>query len=75
MLVRERSLNGAWDLRDEILSCDLAAAPNIGDQRDGWIPTPVPGDIHQGLIAAGRIREPLIGRNSFDCAWTGRRFR
>ncbi len=63
-------LNGTWDLRDEILTYDLAEARRLGERADGWIPTPVPGDIHQGLIAAGRIQEPLLGLNSFDCAWT-----
>jgi beta-mannosidase len=33
----------------------------------------VPGDIHQGLIADGQIKEPLLGMNSFDCTWTEKR--
>jgi beta-mannosidase len=63
-------LNGTWELRDEILSYDLANAAALGTLAEGWIPTPVPGDIHQGLVAAGRISEPLLGLNSFDCRWT-----
>ena len=35
-----------------------------------WISNPVPGDIHQGLLEAGRIEEPLVDLNSFDCRWT-----
>ena len=66
----ELLLNGRWELRDEILTCDLAEARRLSAQVDGWIETPVPGDIHQGLIEAGRIKEPLLGLNSFDCAWT-----
>ena len=73
MLVDVKCLNGTWELRDEILTYDLANARTLGDQVDGWIPTPVPGDIHQGLIAAGKIREPLLGLNSFDCRWTEER--
>ncbi len=69
-LLEEITLNGTWELRDEILTCDLAQARHLSHVQDGWIPTPVPGDIHQGLIAAGRIREPLLGLNSFDCRWT-----
>jgi beta-mannosidase len=69
-LIQEMSLNGTWDLRDEILSYDLSAADRLTNLADGWIPTPVPGDIHQGLIAAGKIEEPLLGLNSFDCRWT-----
>ncbi|MBL7201844.1 MAG: beta-mannosidase [Anaerolineae bacterium] len=64
------SLNGTWELRDEILSCDLSEAARLSELTGGWMPTPVPGDIHQGLIASGRIEEPLLGLNSYDCRWT-----
>ena len=76
-LVQEQSLNGDWELRDEILTYGLAnpswAARLFSHAAEGWIPTPVPGDIHQGLVAAGRIKEPLLGLNSFDCRWTEER--
>jgi len=72
-LVQEQSLNGNWELRDEILSYDLANARDLSHTTKGWISTPVPGDIHQGLIAAGKIKEPLLGLNSFDCRWTEER--
>ncbi|MDX9974470.1 MAG: beta-mannosidase, partial [FCB group bacterium] len=67
---REISLNGIWELRDEALSWSVAQAERVCDQSEGWIPQPIPGDIHQGLIDAGRIKEPLLGLNSFDCRWT-----
>lgn len=67
------SLNGDWDLRDEILSYPLAEALALTVEPDGWIDQPVPGDVHQGLAAAGRISPPLLGLNSFDCAWTEHR--
>lgn len=66
-------LNGVWQLRDEILTYPLANARKLSHLDNGWIPQPVPGDIHQGLINAGRIEEPLLGLNSFDCAWTEQR--
>ncbi len=69
----EINLNGNWELRDEILTYPLDNARALGRQPDGWIPQPVPGDIHQGLIDAKQIKEPLLGMNSFDCAWTERR--
>ena len=62
------SLNGLWELHDEPLD-----APRINDLAHNWIIQPVPGDIHQGLIRAGRIKDPLLGLNSFDCAWTEER--
>jgi beta-mannosidase len=69
----ERSLNGSWELTDRILTFPLANARALAEEAEGWIPAPVPGDIHQALIAAGRIEEPLIGLNSFDCQWTEER--
>ncbi len=66
----EISLNGTWELRDEALSAGLQMARRITQSNEGWIDQPVPGDIHQGLAAAGRIQEPLVGLNSFDCRWT-----
>ncbi len=62
------SLNGLWELHDEPLD-----APRINDLAHGWIIQPIPGDIHQGLIRAGRIKDPLLGLNSFDCVWTEER--
>ena len=66
-------LTGTWELRDEILGLPLAAAARLTAEPDGWQAQPVPGDIHQGLLAAGRIQEPLLGLNSFDCQWTENR--
>ncbi|MBN2394481.1 MAG: beta-mannosidase [Anaerolineae bacterium] len=64
------SLNGAWQLLDEILTYSLANARKLSHLEDGWMAQPVPGDIHQGLMNAGRIAEPLLGLNSFDSTWT-----
>lgn len=66
-------LNGTWDLRDEILGFPIQNAFRLINLHEGWIKTPVPGDIHQGLITAGRIQEPLVGLNSFDSQWTENR--
>ena len=38
-----------------------------------WIDVPVPGDVHQALIAAGRIPDPFYDRNELDCAWVEER--
>ena len=68
---REIILNGTWELRDEPLGGEPAeTAARLQALRQGWIASPVPGDIHQGLVAAGRIEEPLLGLNSEDCRWT-----
>jgi beta-mannosidase len=66
----EICLNGAWDLCDGLLAWTPVEAQRLTAATEGWIPTPVPGDIHQGLVAAGRIPEPLLGLNTTKCAWT-----
>ncbi|MBN1944016.1 MAG: beta-mannosidase [Phycisphaerae bacterium] len=71
--MNEFSLNGRWELRDEPLTVSVKRAASLGAMKQGWIPTPVPGDIHQGLMAAGKIKDPLVGLNSFDCRWTENR--
>jgi len=35
----------------------------------GWIGVVVPGDLHQALVAAGRISDPFYDRNELACAW------
>ena len=72
-LFQELSLNGKWQLRDEIINFNLANAGKLSKSTNGWITQPIPGDIHQGLITAGRIKEPLLGLNFFDCLWTEKR--
>lgn len=69
MMHEELRLEGVWELRDERLSADSRTAAQLTHLPDGWIPTPVPGAVHQGLLAAGRLKEPLVGLNSFDCRW------
>ena len=69
----ELSLDGTWDLRAEGLVCGISDAERIGSSAEGWLAAPVPGDIHQALIAAGTIPEPLVGMNSFACRWTEER--
>jgi beta-mannosidase len=69
-MYQELLLNGSWDLCDGLLGWTAAEAQRLTHSSDGWIRTPVPGDIHQGLVAAGRIPEPLLGLNTAKCAWT-----
>jgi len=66
----EELLNGLWQLADRPVNFDLSKVRELSKQRAGWLEQPVPGDIHQGLIAAGKIKEPLVGLNFFDCKWT-----
>lgn len=70
---QELNLNGLWQLHDDLLAFDPDQARRVNGLSEGWIAQPVPGDIHQGLIAAGKIPEPLLGMNSYACEWTEKR--
>jgi len=68
--MKQIDLNGLWQL--------TGSGPGVGDAQ-GWhqtgvpagqsIPARVPGDVHLDLLRAGRIAEPLFGRNTLDCQW------
>jgi beta-mannosidase len=63
-----------WKLRD--FAPGEGAAHNVyAEQFDtsDWIDISVPGDIHQALIAAGRIEDPFYDRNEDACAWMEQR--
>jgi beta-mannosidase len=51
------SFAGTWTLYD-------AAGVQIG-------PCPIPGDVHSALLAAGRIPDPMVGRNEAAVQWVG----
>lgn len=36
---------------------------------EGFLDLTLPGDVMEGLITAGVVKEPLEGRNSLDCQW------
>ena len=59
-----------WKLKD--------FAPGKGVERgvfaeqfdtNDWIDIAAPGDVHQALIASGRIADPFYDRNEQKCAW------
>lgn len=47
----------------------LAGAHTEKFDDQGWIPIPVPGDVHRALIAAGRLPDPFYDQNELQCAW------
>ena len=59
-----------WKLKDYAPGEGIALGA-FAEQLDtaGWINVPVPGDVHQALIAAGRIPDPFYDRQELDCAW------
>src|SRR5829696_5051936 len=46
----------------------FGAATAAFDDGD-WLHIPIPGSVHQTLIAAGRIPDPFYDQNETACAW------
>jgi beta-mannosidase len=70
MTTKTIPLDGEWALR----WCDegegeAAGWPAAGVAGGDSIVAHVPGMTHLDLMAAGRIEDPLFGRNAQDCAW------
>lgn len=59
-----------WQLKDYAPGegASLGAFREQFDSRD-WLDIPVPGDVHQALLTAGRIRDPFYDQNEKECAW------
>jgi hypothetical protein len=38
-----------------------------------WLPARMPAQVHDVLLAHGRIADPHVGRNAAACAWVGTR--
>ncbi len=48
----------------------IAAGAQAAAHDDGaWLDIPIPGSVHQTLIAAGRIPDPFYDQNETACAW------
>lgn len=68
------SLLNNWRLREEPLYCTSDMAYQVSAKTEGWMTVPsLPCDVHMALKDAGRIEEPLVGLNTFDCKWVEER--
>lgn len=63
-------LSQNWHLKQRDPARDLADDFALGA---GWLPTTVPGSIHETLLAAGQIPDPFYGLNELDVQWIGER--
>lgn len=57
--MRQIALHTGWSLKQD--------AP----ADDRWLPAPVPGCVHEALIAAGAIPDPFYGLNELAVQWVG----
>jgi len=72
--MRSLSLLKDWLLREEPISYGADMAAFVLSETDGWMEVPaLPCDVHTALLKAGRIKDPHVGLNSFDCEWVEKR--
>ncbi len=66
-------LTDAWHIKQlpETIPdpADLARAAAAPD--DTWLPARMPAQVHDVLLAHGRIADPHVGRNAAEAAWVG----
>ena len=68
--MRIKSLRESWQLREEPLFVSAKDATLVQAKTTDWMEVEsLPCDVHEPLIEYGRIEEPLVGGNSFDCEW------
>lgn len=59
-----------YDIHNIHIQDGLGSGANGVDFDDSeWLPAVVPGDVRDGLIAAGRMSDPYFDRNSDQCRW------
>jgi len=66
-------LKEGWYVRqletDQPLIDDLIKT--LGSPDDRWIKATIPAQVHDVLLAHGRIADPHVGKNAAACAWVG----
>lgn len=63
------SLNSGWSLIEQPLSRAATEATMVERETGRWFDVTVPCDVHEPLIAAGVIDEPLKGLSCFESEW------
>src|ERR1041385_3581649 len=64
----------SWKLKDFLPGegVKLGAFSETFDDNE-WIDVPVPGDVHQALVKAGRLDDPFYDQNELQAAWVEER--
>ena len=68
--MQQMALDRDWRLREHDAAHDPSSDAPVNN---GWLPAPVPGTVHEALLAAGRIPDPFYGLNECDVQWVGER--
>ena len=70
----ETILTGNWYLKPleaGLPGAELAARMVAPD--DTWLPAEMPAQVHDVLLAHGRIPDPHVGRNAAECTWVAQK--
>ncbi len=68
------SLLKDWKVREERLSVTPDMASLVAAKTEDWMEVAsLPCDVHEPLIAAGKIQEPTVADNSFASEWIEKR--
>ena len=63
-------LDGNWDLHKASLKCEgEPGLRRVRQERNGWMPARVPGEVHLDLVRAGQMYEPLVSDNVSRSRW------
>lgn len=63
-------LGKGWRLHEAPLDWDRNALARVLALKDGWMDCELPCDIHMPLQAAGKIKDVVQAKYSFDALWT-----
>lgn len=65
----KHDINNGWTLIETPIDWGPEAAPRVIESSHRRFPVNLPCDVHEPLIAAGVIGDPVVGLNSFDSEW------
>lgn len=63
-------LNEGWEVLHKPLGWGVQKAEQVLAEKEGWLKTDLPCDVHMPLIRQGIIKDPVEALHSFDCEWT-----
>ena len=64
------NLNEGWEVLHKPLGWGVEKAGQVLQEKEGWLKTDLPCDVHLPLLRQGIIKDPVEALHSFDCEWT-----
>jgi len=70
-----RALREGWHIKQ--LETDRPNIPALTEAAtkpdDSWMPATIPAQVHDVLLACGKIPDPRVGKNAAESAWVGQK--